>query len=714
MEVWNYAQPSKSCQTLLLLHTGVPITVGHDWAQDAQKHLELWSTAVTYCIDSPAIDAALVNHAKWLDVSEILQELKGLMLQEIRIKAFHEFPRPSLPQPRWEWAMFDEFLRLHHIESTLVHRATAQVFMDILKYIPNWTTMLTECELIHDTQCGNIGLAFFFSFGFPSPMIDGHSCQPIPFRCFYPFGHGTSMEAAIPIIQNQVILPSCNIDEQNEQWYPSPGFFCRIIDTKVTEQNWKNLRRQVLLKTARQSNNKEVQVIGIAGLRQNCHYTLHGGGVLAETACAHWFDTVHQTRKKRWLARTHLSKVLGISYIDKEKAGFKWVRYTSRCLKPTGFAQCNFPFRDKKRSWKRPQMPLCCYDVVIWLFCYVNETLRVSDNTWRWVLRQNMYYRETSSDGHWAKPEKPRMSVSPCMFWYARVVWWLLGKARNPGCQSSVHAAITQILEPYWQPWHVFLLHASWSRIWYISPLGPARAYITDIQTWTQSNMLVIQIGTFSKYPFKHHTAALGSCSKFSICLSSVRTMGRGDSRRRSRSPARDRRRHEDDLRLRPSRGYVRQHETSNSHHRKAPRRSGSSPVPARHQIHLPQASEDRWENHYEIPDTWKPNQDFLDTNLVYGLALPRQVVSTSVSRNLGIDNVPIFMRWSLSLSSTTCLRIGAYVCWQMAKPHSLSCFVPVKNATLHQPLWKFFVSSKLISINYCQVLRPNRVCPQI
>ena len=195
--------------------------------------------------------------------------------------------------------------------------------MDILKYIPNWTTMFTECELIHDTQCGNIGLAFFFPFGFPSPMIDGHSCQPIPFRCFYPFGHGTSMEAAIPIIQNQVILPSCNIDEQNEQWYPSPGFFCRIIDTKVTEQNWKNLRRQVLLKTARQSNNKEVQVIGIAGLRQNCRYALHGGGVLAETACAHWFDTVHQTREKRWLARTHLSKVLGISYIDKEKAGFK-------------------------------------------------------------------------------------------------------------------------------------------------------------------------------------------------------------------------------------------------------------------------------------------------------------------------------------------------------------------------------------------------------
>ena len=140
--------------------------------------------------------------------------------------------------------------------------------------------------------------------------------------------------------------------------------------------------------------------------------------------------------------------------------------------------------------------------------------------------------------------------------------------------------------------------------------------------------------------------------------------MGRGDSRRRSRSPARDRRRHEDDLRLRPSRGYVRQHETSNSHHRKAPRRSGSSPVPARHQIHLPQASEDRWENHYEIPDTWKPNQDFLDTNLVYGLALPRQVISTSVSRNLGIDNVPIHEAKLIpiihNMSQNWCLRLLA------------------------------------------------------
>lgn len=288
-----------------------------------RRPLELWSTAVTFCIDSPAIDAALVNHTKWLEVSEILQELKSLMLNEIRIKAYHEIPRLSLPVPRWEWAIFEEFLRLHRIDLKLVHRTVVQVFMDMLKYIPNWTTMFTECELIHDTQCGNIGLAFFFPFGFPAPMIDGHSHQPIPFRCYYPFGHGTSMEAAIPILQNQVILPSCNTDERNEQWYPSPGFFCRIVDSKVTEHNWRSLRRQVLLKTARQSNNKEVQLIGVTGLRQNCHYTLHGGGVLAETACAHWFDAVHQPREKRWLARTHLSKVLGISYIDKEKAGYK-------------------------------------------------------------------------------------------------------------------------------------------------------------------------------------------------------------------------------------------------------------------------------------------------------------------------------------------------------------------------------------------------------
>ena len=140
--------------------------------------------------------------------------------------------------------------------------------------------------------------------------------------------------------------------------------------------------------------------------------------------------------------------------------------------------------------------------------------------------------------------------------------------------------------------------------------------------------------------------------------------MGRGDSRRRSRSPRRDQRRHEDDLRLRPSRGYVRQPDPSNSHHRRAPRRSGSSPIPTRRPAPPSQDPRDRWENYYEIPETWKPSHDFLDTNLVYGLALPRQVISTSVSRNLGIDNVPIhevkLVPIIHNMSQNWCLRLLA------------------------------------------------------
>ena len=39
------------------------------------------------------------------------------------------------------------------------------------------------------------------------------------------------------------------------------------------------------------------------------------------------------------------------------------------------------------------------------------------------------------------------------------------------------------------------------------------------------------------------------------------------------------------------------------------------------------------WESQFDLPSAWTNNAEFLDTNLVYGLALPRQVISTAVSR---------------------------------------------------------------------------------
>ena len=49
-----------------------------------------------------------------------------------------------------------------------------------------------------------------------------------------------------------------------------------------------------------------------------------------------------------------------------------------------------------------------------------------------------------------------------------------------------------------------------------------------------------------------------------------------------------------------------------------------------------------QWEDHRRLLDHWRADRDFLDSNMVYGLALPRKVISTSASRTLGIDQTPI------------------------------------------------------------------------
>ena len=49
-----------------------------------------------------------------------------------------------------------------------------------------------------------------------------------------------------------------------------------------------------------------------------------------------------------------------------------------------------------------------------------------------------------------------------------------------------------------------------------------------------------------------------------------------------------------------------------------------------------------QWEDHRRLLDHWRADRDFLDSNMVYGLALPRKGIRTSASRTLGIDQTPI------------------------------------------------------------------------
>ena len=91
-------------------------------------------------------------------------------------------------------------------------------------------------------------------------------------------------------------------------------------------------------------------------------------------------------------------------------------------------------------------------------------------------------------------------------------------------------------------------------------------------------------------------------------------------TRGRSRSPPRTRT---------PSRRRYRNHSRSRS------------PRP-RQTMHRNQQHATQWEDQHRLLEHWRADRDFLDSNLVYGLALPRKVISTSASRTLGIDQTPI------------------------------------------------------------------------
>ena len=93
-------------------------------------------------------------------------------------------------------------------------------------------------------------------------------------------------------------------------------------------------------------------------------------------------------------------------------------------------------------------------------------------------------------------------------------------------------------------------------------------------------------------------------------------------TRGRSRSPPRTRT---------PSRRRHHNHSRSRSpHHRQT--------------MHRPQYHDagTQWEDQRRLLEHWRADRDFLDSNLIYGLALPRKVMSTSASRTLGIDQTPI------------------------------------------------------------------------
>ena len=96
----------------------------------------------------------------------------------------------------------------------------------------------------------------------------------------------------------------------------------------------------------------------------------------------------------------------------------------------------------------------------------------------------------------------------------------------------------------------------------------------------------------------------------------------RQDRRRRSRSPSR----------------HARPQDSRSRSRRRSPRQGRRHP-PSTSRF---QTNQTQFEDIRKIPSHWKPTSDMLDYNTVYGMPLPRRVVSTSASRTLGIDNIPV------------------------------------------------------------------------
>ena len=96
----------------------------------------------------------------------------------------------------------------------------------------------------------------------------------------------------------------------------------------------------------------------------------------------------------------------------------------------------------------------------------------------------------------------------------------------------------------------------------------------------------------------------------------------RQDRRRRSRSPSR----------------HARPQDSRSRSRRRSPRQGRRHPPSASR----PPTNQSQFEDIRKIPPHWKTTSDMLDYNTVYGMPLPRRVVSTSASRTLGIDNLPV------------------------------------------------------------------------
>ena len=141
--------------------------------------------------------------------------------------------------------------------------------------------------------------------------------EAIPIIQTIPWGHATTIDSGIQIVNTGGLRPSAIEDESGNSYHWCPSFYCRVngtlVDTKIDHQNYISVAKQTILHCRKRSPNlqRPMTFHGIAYARQR-HLTVSTGGTAAEYTASLFYDVVHG-HAHRWLIKCHITTLLGFA-----------------------------------------------------------------------------------------------------------------------------------------------------------------------------------------------------------------------------------------------------------------------------------------------------------------------------------------------------------------------------------------------------------------
>ena len=185
--------------------------------------------------------------------------------------------------------------------------------------LSNWEDWEDHVHLIipHvDEKSSSQILMIFYNWQTPNRSYTNEK-DPIPTIQTIPWGHATTMDSGIQIVNTGGIRPSATEDESGNSYHWCPSFYCRVngnlVDTKIDHQNYISVAKQTIVHCRKRSPNlqRPMTFHGIAYARQR-HLTVSTGGTAAEYTASLFYDVIHG-HAHRWLIKCHIATLLGFA-----------------------------------------------------------------------------------------------------------------------------------------------------------------------------------------------------------------------------------------------------------------------------------------------------------------------------------------------------------------------------------------------------------------